>query len=103
MPSSLKLRGRTGKYIFKKALEKHLPKDIIYRSKMGFGIPLAEWFRNGIKDYARAYIVEKQDPYLSTPFVQKIWNQHQSGLRDRSTQLWNVLMFRLWLDKYAAD
>jgi asparagine synthase (glutamine-hydrolysing) len=103
IPSALKLKGRTGKYIFKKALEKYLPKDVIYRNKMGFGVPLAQWFRNGIKDYARAYIVDRQDPYLSTTFVNKIWNQHQSGLRDRSNQLWNVLMLRLWLDKYAAD
>ncbi len=103
MPSSLKLKGTTGKYIFKKALEKHLPKDVIYRNKMGFAVPLAEWFRNGIKDYARTFIVERQDPYLSTAFVNKIWNQHQSGMRDRSNQLWNILMFRLWMDKYAGD
>jgi asparagine synthase (glutamine-hydrolysing) len=103
MPSSLKLSGRTGKYIFKKALEKHLPREVIYRDKMGFGVPLADWFRNGIKDYARTFVIERQDPYLSTAFVNKIWNQHQSGIRDRSNQLWNIMMFRLWLDKYAND
>jgi asparagine synthase (glutamine-hydrolysing) len=97
MPSSLKLKGSVGKYIFKKVMEKHLPADIIYRKKMGFAIPLAKWFRNGIRDYTRAHIVETHDPYLSKSFVQKIWDQHQSGSRDRSTQLWNILMFRLWL------
>src|SRR2546425_2805211 len=101
MPSTLKLKGTAGKYIFKKVMEKHLPHDIIYRNKMGFSIPLAKWFRNGIRDFAHAYIVERQDPYLSTPFVKKIWNQHQSGHRDRSTQLWNVLMFRLFLANYS--
>ena len=101
MPSTLKLKGTVGKYIFKKVMETHLPHDIIYRNKMGFSIPLAKWFRNGIRDFAYAHIVERQDPYLSTPFVKKIWSQHQSGYRDRSTQLWNVMMFRLWLDKYA--
>ncbi len=100
MPSDLKLRGMTGKYIFKKALEPELPGEIVSRSKMGFGVPLASWFRNGIRDYAREFILERQDPYLSTRFVTKIWNQHQSGIRDRSGHLWNVLMFRLWLDKY---
>jgi len=101
MPSTLKLKGTVGKYIFKKVLEKRLPSEIIYRNKMGFAIPLAKWFRNGMRDFAHAHIVERQDPYLSTSFVNKIWNQHQSGYRDRSTQLWNVLMFRLWMDKYS--
>src|SRR5438876_2563874 len=100
MPSTLKLKGSVGKYIFKKVMEKHLPSEIIYRNKMGLAIPLARWFRNGIRDFAHAHIVERKDPYLSTSFVNKIWNQHQSGYRDRSTQLWNVLMFRLWLAKY---
>jgi asparagine synthase (glutamine-hydrolysing) len=101
IPSSLKLRGREGKYLFKKAMEPYLPSGTIYRAKMGFSVPLARWFRGGIRDFARAYIVERSDPFLSTPFVHKIWNQHQSGLRDRSTQLWNILMFRLWLDSFT--
>ncbi|MBN1567342.1 MAG: asparagine synthase (glutamine-hydrolyzing) [Acidobacteria bacterium] len=102
MPSSLKLRSSTGKYLFKKAMEPFLPQTTIYRTKMGFEIPLADWFRRGIKDFARTFIVERQDPYLSASFVNKIWNQHQSGRRDRSIQLWNVLMFRLWLDRFIA-
>jgi asparagine synthase (glutamine-hydrolysing) len=100
MPSDLKLRGTVGKYVFKKALEKDLPYGIVNRSKMGFGVPLASWFRNGIRDYAHTFIVGRSDPYLSQEFVTKIWNQHQSGIRDRSGHLWNVLMFRLWLEKY---
>jgi len=100
MPSNLKLRGMTGKYIFKKALAAELPADILNRTKMGFAVPLASWFRNGIRDYAREFILDRQDPYLSSSFVKKIWYQHQSGVRDRSGQLWNVLMFRLWLEKY---
>jgi len=101
MPSQLKMNGVTGKYLFKKAMEPYLPGSTIYRTKMGFGIPLADWFRGGIRDFAHAYIMERQDPYLSEAFVSKMWNQHQKGIRDRSSQLWNVLMFRLWLDKFA--
>jgi asparagine synthase (glutamine-hydrolysing) len=101
MPSDLKLRKGTGKYVFKKALEGHLPGTVLHRSKMGFAIPVAAWFRNGIRDYAREFILKREDPYLSTRFVTKMWNQHQAGVRDRSGQLWNVLMFRLWLEKYG--
>jgi asparagine synthase (glutamine-hydrolysing) len=100
MPSDLKLRGMTGKYVFKKALETELPGEIVDRTKMGFAVPLASWFRNGIRDYAYEFILGRSDAYLSSPFIRKMWKQHQSGVRDRSGQLWNVLMFRLWLDKY---
>ncbi len=100
MPSALKLHGMTGKYVFKRALASELPQEILNRTKMGFAVPLASWFRNGIRDYAREFILERRDPYLSTPFIRKMWQQHQSGMRDRSGHLWNVLMFRLWLDKY---
>ena len=95
IPAGLKLRGRTGKYVFKKALERLLPHEIIYREKMGFAVPLADWFRNGIKEYSRHYLLDLRDPYLSSSFINKIWDQHQSGLRDRSSQLWSILMFRL--------
>ena len=101
MPSTLKLRGITGKYLFKQAFASELPHEILNRTKMGFAVPLATWFRNGICDYAREFILERRDPYLSTPFIKKMWQQHQSGIRDRSGHLWNVLMFRLWLDKYG--
>lgn len=103
IPSSLKLRGSTGKYLFKKAMEPYIPGSTIYRTKMGFGIPLAEWFRGGIHDFARAYIIEREDPYLSSSFVDKMWRQHQSGMRDRSSQLWNVLMFRLWQNRFGTS
>ncbi|MBN2321710.1 MAG: amidotransferase 1, exosortase A system-associated [Acidobacteria bacterium] len=102
MPSSLKLRGSTGKHLFKKAMESYLPGNTINRTKMGFGVPLAEWFRSGIRDFARAYIIDREDPFLSGSFISKIWKQHQSGVRDRSSQLWNVLMFRLWMERFGT-
>ncbi len=101
IPSGLKLRGSTGKYLFRKTMEPFLPNGAVYRTKMGFSIPLADWFRGGIREFARAYVVEREDAYLATAFVRRIWDQHQSGVRDRSTQLWNILMFRLWLDRFG--
>jgi asparagine synthase (glutamine-hydrolysing) len=103
MPARLKLHGRTGKYLFKKSMVPYLPERIIYRQKMGFGVPLAEWFRKGIREYSRSFILEREDDFLSSEFIRKMWEQHQSGVRDRSGQLWNVLMFRLWLDRFRSD
>jgi asparagine synthase (glutamine-hydrolysing) len=99
MPAGLKLKGMTGKYIFKQALRPSLPPSVFNRPKMGFAIPLASWFRNGIRQYAETYLLETTDPFLSPDFVGSLWRQHQSGRRDRSTELWNVLMFRLWYAK----
>ena len=101
MPSELKLKGNTAKYLFKRAMQPYLPSEIIHRRKMGFGVPLSEWFRGGIKDFAHEHLVAKSDPYLSSSFIQALWQQHQTGLRDRSSQLWNVLMFRLWLNEFG--
>ncbi len=102
IPSSLKLQGRNGKYIFKKALEKLLPKEILYRKKMGFGVPLARWFRNELKDMAHDTIFSNHnEPLFQKSTVEQIWNQHQKGFRDRSTELWTLLMFRLWQRQFA--
>ncbi len=101
MPSRLKLHRGSGKYLFKKAMHGLLPDSIINRSKMGFAIPLAEWFRSGIHDYAQEYLIGRTDPFLSSSFIHKMWKQHQSGVRDRSNELWNVLMFRLWLQRFG--
>ncbi len=96
IPSNLKLRNGTGKYILKKALEPVLPAEILYRSKQGFAIPLDQWFRSELKDMAHHIIVETTDGILDPSFLKKIWNQHQKGTYDRSALLWATLMFRKW-------
>ena len=102
IPSSLKLRGRTGKYIFKKALEKILPNEILYRKKMGFGVPLAHWFRNELKDMAYETIFNhSSDGLFQRSTIEQIWRQHQNGFRDYSTPLWTLFMFRLWQKQFG--
>jgi asparagine synthase (glutamine-hydrolysing) len=96
IPSDLKLRGRTGKYIFKKAMSPMLSDDILYRSKQGFAVPLNRWFRRELFESARDVILGHNDGILDQAALQKIWNQHQKGTYDRSAYLWSVLMFRKW-------
>lgn len=97
IPSSLKLQGRMGKYIFKKALKNVLPEEILYRRKMGFAVPLARWFRHELKELAyHTIFTNDKDGLLDESTVRKIWKEHQSGVRDRSTELWTLLMFRMW-------
>jgi asparagine synthase (glutamine-hydrolysing) len=102
IPSSLKLRGGEGKYILKKSLEPVLPKDILYRSKQGFGVPLHKWFREDLKDIAYSTIFDKTDGLLDQKYLKKIWNDHQSGAFNRARYLWAVLMFRKWQSTFGA-
>jgi asparagine synthase (glutamine-hydrolysing) len=101
MPSSLKLRGRTGKYIFKKAFEPILPKQIIYRTKQGFAVPLAGWFRKELREMARDAILGESDGLLDQKFLNQVWNEHQGGRFNRSAYLWAVLMYRRWKQKFT--
>jgi asparagine synthase (glutamine-hydrolysing) len=103
MPSSIKLQGMNGKYIFKKALEKLLPESVLYRRKMGFGVPLAQWFRNDLKELAHSVIVKDTiSDFLEPSTVKRVWQEHQSGFRDRATELWTLLMFRLWERRFMG-
>lgn len=102
IPSNLKLKGKDGKHIFKKALKPYLPDDILYRKKMGFGVPILEWLRNEIKHYAQNLILENPTTalYFNKIYLEKIWNEHQRGLRNWSSLLWTIMMFNLWHQKY---
>lgn len=96
LPSSLKLRGRQGKYIFKRALEPHLPRQILYRPKMGFAVPLAQWFRGPLRERARNVVL---GPVLAgtglfdRSSLQRLFEAHVSGAGNHSGPIWSLLMF----------
>ena len=98
IPSSLKLKGREGKYIFKRAVSQLLPPEILARRKQGFVVPLAKWLRADLRELAESLLFDSaaNDGWLEPAEIQKLWRQHQSGLRDYSRPLWTALMFRLW-------
>lgn len=102
IPSSLKLQGRTGKYIFKKALSEILPAEPLNRKKQGFAVPLAQWFRGELKELAAAAIFAPDDGILTPAYLRRIWDQHQKGQYDRSAHLWAILMYRKWRETFAA-
>lgn len=98
IPSSLKLRGREGKYIFKRAMSDLLPPEVLNRRKQGFVVPLAEWLRADLREMAESLLFDSaaNDGWLESAAVRKLWRQHQSCLRDYSRPLWTILMFRMW-------
>lgn len=97
LPVNFKLRGQEGKYIFKKALEPHLPRDVLYRSKMGFGVPLGKWFRGPLRQRLRESLLEgglAETGLFNKAYLEELVTGHQSGLREYSAPLWSLMMFQ---------
>lgn len=96
LPSALKLRGREGKYIFKKALEPMLPDSILYRPKMGFAVPIVEWFRGPLRDHVRDVLLGESMAdagIFDRNQVEQLVEQHISGRRNFAPSIWALLMF----------
>ena len=101
IPMKFKIRNGVTKWLLREVLYKHVPKDLIERPKMGFAVPLAEWLRGPLKDWAESLLDEKrlhQEGFFNVEFVRDKWSEHISGRRNWSHQLWNVLMFQAWLE-----
>ena len=85
----------------RQVLYRHVPKSLIERPKMGFSIPLNEWLRGPLKDWAESLLNENklhQQGFLDEKYVRDRWNEHINGKYNWGHQLWNILMFQSWLD-----
>jgi asparagine synthase (glutamine-hydrolysing) len=100
LPSDLKLRGREGKYIFKKAMEPLLPHDVLYRPKMGFSIPLASWLRGPLRLRMEESVLSERmlaSGYFNAEALRLLVKQHRGTQHDHSTALWMLIMFDAFL------
>lgn len=99
IPSQLKLKGRRTKYILKEALKGILPDEILNRPKMGFGVPIDQWFRNELKEMVYDTLLSDtavQRGYFRPKAVRNIIDEHVSGKWNWQYQIWNLLMLELW-------
>jgi asparagine synthase (glutamine-hydrolysing) len=106
VPSSMKFKNGEKKHLLKEALKDYLPDDILYRKKMGFSVPLAQWFRQEIKEIAEKYIVDSPIglPHIfNMDVVSEYWQQHQNEQVDHSAILWSMLMFEMWWQRYMTN
>ncbi len=104
LPGDLKLRGMTTKWIFKKTMERILPRENIYRRKEGFSIPIKHWLRHELKDLMLDTLSEKriQDAgYFRYSSLKRMIDLHLSGKANYSHQLWALLVFEIWRDTYT--
>ncbi|MDP3638263.1 MAG: amidotransferase 1, exosortase A system-associated [Azonexus sp.] len=100
LPTSLKIKGQEGKWLLKKAMEPHLPDEVLYRPKMGFSVPLAAWLRGPLAERARKAILGPrlaETGYFNPKTLRFMLEKHQSGQRDFSAPLWSLLMFEAFL------
>ncbi|WEN15377.1 amidotransferase 1, exosortase A system-associated [Rhodanobacter sp. AS-Z3] len=100
LPPALKLKGGIGKYIFKKALEADLPHDVLYRTKMGFSVPLAAWLRGPLAKRVRDALLDgavARSGYFDPNMLGKLVREHTEGRRDHSATLWSLLMLDAFL------
>lgn len=101
LPLSMKIKGREGKRILKKILYKHVPRELVDRPKMGFGIPMDQWLRGPLKEWACDLLSRetlKKQGYFNPDPIQAALGEHLSGSRDHQYRLWSVLMFQAWLE-----
>lgn len=102
MPLHMKIRGNVGKWALRQVLYRHVPKELIERPKAGFAIPIGQWLRGPLRDWAEGLISESRlnaEGYLHPAPIRQAWAEHLNGHRDNTAKLWSVLMFQAWLEK----
>jgi asparagine synthase (glutamine-hydrolysing) len=98
IPSNLKLRGNTTKYIFKRAMEGILPSEILYRPKRGFAVPLGRWLRGKLNGFMRDLLLapaSRQRGIFNPGYIERLIQMHERG-RGLDLQLWTLISFELW-------
>lgn len=99
LPSRMKMKGFKRKFLLKKAMSGSLPTKVLRRSKKGFGIPIASWFRGPLRQLAQDTLSRSQldrGGLFCADYVQRLLGEHDSGRFDHRKQLWSLLMFELW-------
>lgn len=101
LPLDLKIRDGKGKWALRQVLYRHVPRELIERPKTGFSIPVGQWLRGPLRDWAEGLLEEgrlRREGFLDPAPVRRIWEDHLGGARDWSARLWCVLMFQAWLE-----
>jgi asparagine synthase (glutamine-hydrolysing) len=104
LPLHMKIRGNQGKWALRQVLYRHVPRELIERPKAGFSIPIGQWLRGPLRDWAESLLdaqrLQAEGFFHPTP-IRARWAEHLAGQRDHTTSLWAVLMFQAWLQEQA--
>ncbi|MCH9013649.1 MAG: asparagine synthase C-terminal domain-containing protein, partial [Proteobacteria bacterium] len=105
LPLSMKIRNGQSKWLLRRLLYESVPKGLVERPKMGFGVPIESWLRNELRDWAEALLDEsrlRQEGYLDPGPIRQRWAEHLSGRRNWQYPLWCILMFQAWRERWRA-
>jgi len=106
LPLDLKRRNGEEKWVLRQILDKYVPRKLLDRPKMGFGMPVGEWLRGELRPWAEELLDParlKREQFFNPEVVQRKWVEHLSCRGNWQYQLWNVLMFQAWLDRSQRD
>ena len=101
VPSNLKARGGKGKLLLRRVLSRYVPEVLFDRPKQGFNVPVGEWVRGPLREWAEDLLGEsrlRQGGFLDVARVRSCWQQHLTRQRDRSRDVWALLMVQAWLN-----
>jgi asparagine synthase (glutamine-hydrolysing) len=101
IPLAMKLKNGVGKLILRDVLYRYVPKELIERPKMGFGIPMSDWLKGPLKEWAEELLGEsrlRSQGFFYPRIVREMWSEHLMGAHNWQSQLWAVLMFQAWLE-----
>ena len=99
LPPTMKIRGTTTKWILRQVLHRHVPRELIDRPKMGFGIPIGDWLRGPLRPWAEDLLDPgrlRREAIFNPEPITRIWREHLQGRANHQHRLWNVLMFQAW-------
>lgn len=104
LPARFRVRGAESKWILRQVLYKYVPKPLIDRPKMGFGVPIGQWLRGPLRDWSETLLAERaleKDGLLAAAPIRVAWQQHLAGTHDWTPRLWTVLMYQSWRQRWV--
>ncbi len=98
LPLSMRVRGLTGKWILREVLARYLPRTLVAGPKMGFGVPIGDWLRGPLRDWAESLLIPQslEEVGLNPAVIAERWGEHLNGKRAWEYHLWDVLMLQAW-------
>jgi asparagine synthase (glutamine-hydrolysing) len=106
LPASLRIRGLTRKYVYRKVVAKWLPDDIIRRVKRGFDAPTEMWFRGELSGYLRDLLLSSDAAcrsYFDPAAIETVLDDHASGRRDHRRRIFNLMVFETWHRQFVSS